>query len=98
MCGSISACMAIIQSAKKAIRSSARKRAYNTVRKNAIATSVKQLKKLLKDNKVKEARAYFPTVQQAFDKAVKTNFIKANTASRKKARLAALVKRTVAAK
>lgn len=89
--------MAIIQSAKKAIRSSARKRAFNTVRKNAVSNSVKQLKKLIKENKIKEARAYFPTVQQAFDKAVKTNYLKANTASRKKSRLSALIKRSAVA-
>lgn len=89
--------MAIIDSAKKAIRSSARKRAFNVVRKEAVAGLVKQLKRLLKDGKVKEARALFPQVQQAYDKAVKTNYLKANTASRKKSRLVALIKKTAAA-
>lgn len=88
--------MAIIDSAKKAIRSSARKRAFNVVRKETMNGSIKQLKRLLKDKKVKEARAFFPTVQQAIDKAVKTNYIKANTAARKKSRLVALVKKATA--
>lgn len=88
--------MAIIESAKKAIRSSARKRAFNVVRKDAISSFVKQYKKLVADKKTAEALAFFPKVQQAIDKAVKTNYIKRNTAARKKSRLLAMVKKATA--
>lgn len=90
--------MAITTSAKKAIRGSARKRVFNLVRRDAVTGSIKQLKRLVKEGKVKEARALFPQIQKAIDKAVKTNYLKANTASRKKSRLSALVKKATAAK
>jgi small subunit ribosomal protein S20 len=85
--------MPITTSAKKALRNSRRKRVFNLARKKALATSVKNLKKLISENKGKEAKAFFPTVQQAFDKAVKTHLIKANAASRKKTRLASAIKK-----
>ncbi len=86
--------MPITSSAKKALRASLRKKEFNLARKKAIDNAEKKLKKLLSEKKVKEAEAFFPTVQKAFDKAVKTNFIKAGNASRKKSRLAALIKKS----
>jgi len=85
--------MAIIESAKKAIRSSTRKRAFNTVRRSAVLSATKKLKRLLKTGKIDEAQKFFREVQQAIDKATKTNYIKKNTAGRKKSRLAALVRK-----
>jgi len=80
--------MAIIQSAKKAIRSSARKRAFNLVHKNEVGSLIKNIKKLILEKKKKEAEILLPKVYKAIDKACKTNFIKKNTASRKKSRIA----------
>lgn len=88
--------MAITDSAKKAIRSSARKRVFNLARKDTMNGDIKRLKRLLKDGKTQEAVALFPKVQQAIDKATKTNLIKKNTSSRKKSRLSALMKKVVA--
>src|ERR1035437_2893121 len=85
--------MPITTSAKKSLRNSRRKKVFNLARKKTLAIAVKNLKKLIDQKKVKEARAMFPTVQKAFDKAVKTNLIKANTASRKKTRLIAAIKK-----
>jgi small subunit ribosomal protein S20 len=85
--------MPIIESAKKALRGSRRKRDFNLARKKTLNLAVKAIKKLIDEKKGKEARAFFPTVQKAYDKAVKTNLLKANTASRKKSRLVAAIKK-----
>jgi small subunit ribosomal protein S20 len=84
--------MPIIKSAKKALRSSKRKRIFNLKRKDTISKSIKTFKKLVLDKKSSEAKALFPKVQKALDKAVKTKYIKKNNASRKKSRLSAMLK------
>ena len=83
--------MAITSSAKKAIRVAARKRVFNLRRKDAIADAVKKIKRLIKEKKVKEAQAFLPTVYKALDKAVKTKYLKKNTAANKKSRLAKFI-------
>ena len=79
--------MPIIQSAKKALRSSARKRVSNDRRKKAVSIAMKTYKKFIADNKLKEAKAFLPQLQQALDKAAKRGIFKANTVGRKKSRL-----------
>lgn len=77
--------MAIIKSAKKAIRSSARKRTFNLRRQRAMREAMKAF--------VKAPNAkLLPGVYQAIDKAMKRGVIKKNNAARKKARLAKMVK------
>jgi len=83
--------MAIIKSAKKAIRSSARKRTFNLRRKKTLTDAVKSFKKLVEAEKLKEAEKLLPAAYQALDKAAKRGIIKTNTASRKKSRLAAML-------
>ena len=83
--------MAITSSAKKAIRVAARKRVFNLRRKDAIADAVKKIKRLIKEKKVEEAQAFLPTVYKALDKAVKTKYLKKNTAAHKKSRLAKFI-------
>jgi len=85
--------MPIIESAKKQLRASKRRRVNNLKRKDAINSVLKEFKKLVLDKKVKEAKALISKAQQALDKAVKTNLIKKNTASRKKSRLAKMIKK-----
>jgi small subunit ribosomal protein S20 len=85
--------MPITSSAKKALRASKRKRVFNVSRKAAIDIQVKKLKKLVAGKKVKEAKEMISSIYKAFDKAAKTGFIKHNTASRKKSRINALVKK-----
>ncbi len=87
--------MPIIKSAKKALRQSNRKKVFNLRRKKKVEDSVKDIKKLLKEGKTKEANALLPKAYSALDKAAKGNTIKANTAARKKSRLNALIKKTV---
>lgn len=83
--------MPITSSAKKALRASKNKAAFNAKRKNAISDSVKKIKKLIADKKVKEAEALLAKAYQAIDKAYKTNLIHKNTAARKKSRLAKFI-------
>jgi len=85
--------MPITSSAKKALRNSKTKRVFNLRRKSDLSKLLKDIRTLAADNKGKEAKAMLPKVYQALDKAAKTNLIKKNTASRKKARVAALLKK-----
>lgn len=55
---------------------------------------MKQVKKLVAEKRLKEAEALIPKLQKIIDKATKTNLLKKNTASRKKSRIAALIKRS----
>ncbi len=85
--------MPITKSAKKAIRVGERKRVFNLRRKKAYDSAVLDVKKLVKAGKGKEAVEALKTAYKALDKAAKGKTIKKNTASRKKARLASLVKK-----
>lgn len=86
--------MAITSSAKKAIRSSARKHVFNIRRKEALHDATKSLLKLLSAKDIAGAEKLLPVAYKAIDKAMKREVIKGNTADRKKARLAAAIKRT----
>jgi small subunit ribosomal protein S20 len=84
--------MAITSSAKKAHRASLKKHVFNVRRKRVLNDATKSVKKLITTD-VKEARESLSKAYKAIDKAAKTGIIKKNTASRKKSRLAAAVKR-----
>lgn len=79
--------MPITKSAKKALRASKRKRVFNIARKEALKGAIKQVRS--SKNADALSKAY-----QAIDKAVKRGLIKKNTASRKKSRLSAFLKRS----
>lgn len=83
--------MPITQSAKKALRSSKKKRLYNIKRKDEMRGIIKEVKKLVASQKKKEAEALLSKAFKVLDKAAKGNTIKKGNASRKKARLSALV-------
>ncbi|MEK7114169.1 MAG: 30S ribosomal protein S20 [Patescibacteria group bacterium] len=85
--------MAITSSAKKAIRSSARKHVFNLRRKEALGDATKSLLKTLAAKDVAGAEKLLAVAYKAIDKAKKRGVIKANTAARKKARLAAALGR-----
>jgi len=88
--------MAITSSAKKAIRSSAKKHVFNLRRKVALSDATKTLTKALAAKDVAGAEKLLPAAFSAIDKARKRGVIKGNTADRKKARLAAAIKRAKA--
>jgi len=75
--------MPITESAKKALRNSRRKRGFNMARKTALTDSVKKFKKLVVAGNISEAKKLFPMVEQAIDKAAKSNRIIDNNAGRK---------------
>ncbi|MDO8600243.1 MAG: 30S ribosomal protein S20 [bacterium] len=85
--------MPITQSAAKALRQSKKRRVQNLTRKEAFKDALKKIKKLLSEKKADEAKKLIPIAYKALDKAAKTNAIKKNTASRKKARLMKLFRK-----
>jgi small subunit ribosomal protein S20 len=86
--------MAITKNAKKSIRTSQRKRVFNIRRKAVLHDTVKTLKTTLTKGSAKEAEALMATAYKAIDKAAKRGIIKKNTASRKKSRLMAQLKKS----
>ena len=83
--------MAIITSAKKAIRQNKTRRARNLIYINKIKSLIKDLKTFATEKKAKEAKELLPKVYEILDKAAKVGIIKKNNASRRKSRLAKLV-------
>lgn len=79
--------MPIIKSAKKALRQSLRRRELNLARKSNLKKIIKNFEKLVGSKKIDEAKSFFPTVQQALDKAAKQGILKKNSAARNKSRL-----------
>lgn len=80
--------MAITKSAKKAHRQSLRKKAQNEKRKDALRKAMKAARTGTKGDRNTLAGAY-----QAIDKALKRGIIKKNTAARRKALAAKLLKK-----
>jgi small subunit ribosomal protein S20 len=86
--------MAITKNAKKAIRNSERKQVFNLRRTRRVRSATKAIEKALETGDVKAAEAALPEAYKAIDKAAKMNTLKANTASRRKASLVRMIKRT----
>ncbi len=84
--------MAITKSAKRAIRGSARKKVFNDRRKKTMKDTIKEVRTLVQNKEKQAAEAVLKNAYKALDKAAKTNLIKKNTASRKKSRLAKMIK------
>ncbi|MEK7538757.1 MAG: 30S ribosomal protein S20 [Patescibacteria group bacterium] len=85
--------MPITTSAKRNIRGSARKHVYNERRKKAMKDVTKEVRGLAVAKDKKAAQELLSKAYKAIDKAAKTNLIKKNAASRKKSRLAQLIKK-----
>ena len=83
--------MPVITSAKKALRVTERKTVFNARRKNAIDSAIKDVKKFIRENKVKDAEKMLPVVYKVIDKAVKIKFLKKNTGARYKSRITTLI-------
>lgn len=73
--------MPIIKSAIKRMHQNAKRRARNVILKNDIKTAVKAFR-------AKPSATTLSAAQSEYDKAVKKNLMKINTASRRKAQLA----------
>lgn len=83
--------MPITKSAKKALRQNKKRRARNLKQSRAFKDEVKSLKKFIAAKDKKNANELLPSVYKTIDKAVKTNVLKKNTASRIKSRLTKIV-------
>lgn len=79
--------MAITKGAKKAHRQSLRKKEFNDARKKALRDTAKAARTAKKGDAKALSAAY-----QAIDKAMKRGLIKKNTAARRKAKVAKLLK------
>jgi ribosomal protein S20 len=79
--------MAITTSAKKAHRQSARRKSLNDARRGALRVALKGVRTAKKGDAKALAAAY-----KAIDKALKRGLIKKNTAARRKAQAAKLLK------
>lgn len=84
--------MAIIKSAKKALRQNKRHRAVNLNRHSELKAVIKKYKELVKEKNGEEAKKYFSQLQKKVDKLTKVKFIKKNKARRIKSRLSKLLK------
>lgn len=84
--------MAITRSAKKAIRVSARKRIFNMRRAQEVRRSSKALEKAAAAHDGTKAQALLREAYAAVDKAVKRGVLTPQTAARRKARLAKIVR------
>ncbi len=84
--------MAILKSAKKAIRAAARRKVFNDRRRRALREAFKKIETLAKQGSYAEAANFLPATYKAIDKAAKRGVVEPNTAARKKARAARMVK------
>lgn len=82
-------------SAKKALRQSIRHAVHNRAKQQALHDIEKEIKRLALGGKKGDAEKLITHAYKLFDKAVKTQVIKKNAASRKKSRLTKLVKQNV---
>ncbi|MGL4533815.1 MAG: 30S ribosomal protein S20 [Fusobacteriaceae bacterium] len=83
--------MANSASAKKRIMVAERNRVRNVAVKSRIKTMTKKVLAAIENNNLELATSTLSIAYKEFDKAVSKGVLKANTASRKKSRLAARV-------
>lgn len=83
--------MPIMKSAKKALRQSLKRKQKNTGIKRRIKEVFKEFVKLIKNNKLDEAKQKIPNLVSLIDKAAKRNIFHKNKASRKKSQIAKLL-------
>jgi len=83
--------MAITKSAKRAIRVSGRRRVKNLLKMKKIKNLLKEVRNLVSQKKIGEAKKLLPQVYKILDKAAKTGLLKKNTVARKKSRITILI-------
>jgi len=85
--------MPITKSAQKALRQNLKRKIRNLRKKRATKKLLKQVKFLLSQEKIKEAKKLLPQIYKAIDKSAKTGVIKKNKAAREKSKIAKLLNR-----
>ena len=83
--------MPITKSAKKSQRQNLRRKTGNTKKRTKIKNLIKEVRDLVLQKKIEEAKKILPQVYKILDKAAKTGLIKKNTASRRKSRISKLI-------
>jgi len=83
--------MPITKSAKKALRQNIKRKARNLIYKNKIKKLLKEVRTLVLEKKIEEAKKLLPQVYKTLDKAAKVRVIKKNRANRSKSRVTKLV-------
>ena len=86
--------MPIIKSAKKALRQSIKRKVHNVRKTKKLKNLLKEVKFLVSENKIEQAKKLLPQVYKVLDKAAKTGLIKKNTASRKKSKITKLISKS----
>jgi len=86
--------MPITKSAEKALRQNQKRRARNLVYKNKMKNLIKEVKSLVLEKKIEQAKKLLPQVYKILDKTAKVGIIKKNTAGRKKSRITKLVNKS----
>lgn len=86
--------MAITKAAKKALRQSKRRRVINIKRQVNLRLLLKEVKFLVSQKKIEEAKKLLSRVYKILDKSAKVGLIKKNTASRRKSRISKLINRS----
>lgn len=87
--------MPITKSAKKALRKSEKRRKRNLEVKRKIKKLLKEVKSLISQKKIEEAKLLLPKIYKVLDKAAKVGIIKKNNAARKKSKIAKLISKLV---
>jgi len=80
-----------IKSAKKALRQNVRRKGKNLKKKAVLKKAIKEVKKLMLDKKVDQAKEALSKLYKLADKVSKSNAIAKNKASRIKSRITKLV-------
>jgi small subunit ribosomal protein S20 len=79
--------MPVTKSAKKALRQSKKRRIRNIQKMTKIKDLLKEVKSLISQQKIEEAKKLLPKIYKILDKGAKVGLIKKNTAARKKSRI-----------
>ncbi|MDO8474090.1 MAG: 30S ribosomal protein S20 [bacterium] len=79
--------MPITTSAKKALRQSKKRGARNKQVRVKVRDVIKEMRTLISQKKIEEARLLLPKLYKTLDKAAKVGVMKKNTVSRKKSRI-----------
>ncbi|KPJ56831.1 hypothetical protein AMJ49_03745 [Parcubacteria bacterium DG_74_2] len=87
--------MSITKSAKKALRQNIKRKLRNRRIKTKIKNLIKEVKVLVSQKKIEEAKKLLPSLYKILDKAAKTNLLKKNTVSRKKSRITKAIQRAL---
>lgn len=84
--------MPIIKAAIKHLRQSEKRRKVNRALKEKVKSAIKEMVKLSRDKKYDEMQKKLSSAYSIIDKAAKCHIIHKNNASRKKSRIAHLLK------